>query len=244
MQAHFTSLYWNQFQCEICKSTLPYVFMHKDKKYPLIDFPKIQTDHLILESVSLENKHSRMVHVLHPKKDQLYGNGRGAMKRYLMGRGQDCDLKMSDISVSRNHCAIIYQHDKFWLQDSNSKFGTLVLSKGPVEVVPNTLTCMQIGRNLMLFQVNSEEREPVSIGDYIKKKDVKGKSVVVERRQRVLKQIQNKNKPALKIDGKFEVDNLNFDEYVCHIEKDNKIKERFNAQLMDCKRLENARQQL
>lgn len=128
---HFTSIYWSQFQCEICKSTLPYVFMHNDRKYPLIEFPRIESDHLILESISLESKHSRMVHILHPKKELLFASRISFMKKYMIGRGQDCDLKVSDISVSRNHCAIFYNHGRFWLQDSGSKFGTLILTKGP-----------------------------------------------------------------------------------------------------------------
>ena len=38
-----------------------------DPFYSLIDLPVVERDYLILESVSLELKHSRMVHILHPK---------------------------------------------------------------------------------------------------------------------------------------------------------------------------------
>jgi pSer/pThr/pTyr-binding forkhead associated (FHA) protein len=85
----------------------------------------------VLESVTLENKHARMIHILHPKNEVLINRGQ---KKYLIGRGQDCDLKVSDISVSRNHCQIQYMKGKFLLQDMGSKFGTLVLCKDPVEV--------------------------------------------------------------------------------------------------------------
>lgn len=102
----------------------------------MIEFPQINTDHLILESITLENKHSRMVHILHPKKE--YNHRLLDVKHYRLGRGQDCDVKITDISVSRNHCKITYINNKFYLQDTNSKFGTLLLSRGPIAIHPNT----------------------------------------------------------------------------------------------------------
>lgn len=60
-------------------------------------------------------------------------------------------MKVSDISVSRNHCHIQYKDGKFTLQDSGSKFGTLSLSKGKIEIPPDTNIGMQIGRTLFIF---------------------------------------------------------------------------------------------
>jgi len=33
---------------------------------------------------------------------------------------------MKDISVSRNHCSLIYLHGKVFIKDNKSKFGTLI----------------------------------------------------------------------------------------------------------------------
>ena len=44
-----------------------------------------------------------------------------------MGRGHQCDIRISDISVSRLHAYIKYENGQFLLTDNNSKFGTLVL---------------------------------------------------------------------------------------------------------------------
>lgn len=120
---HYTSIYWRQFQCELCKSQLPYVFRNNGRSYSLITLPELDCDHIVLESITLEVKTARMVHILHPKTG-YFVNFKGF---YSIGRGQDCDLKISDISVSRNHCQINYRDGKFWLQDKQSKFGTLVL---------------------------------------------------------------------------------------------------------------------
>lgn len=130
---HYTSIYWRQFQCEICKSSLPYVLIHKKRRYKLINLPHIETDYLVLESLTLENKHSRMVHILHPNLESLQSNS----KQYRLGRGQDCELKVSDISVSRNHCLINYKKGYFFLTDNGSKFGTLILARNRIEIRPN-----------------------------------------------------------------------------------------------------------
>lgn len=44
-----------------------------------------------------------------------------------LGRGHDSDLRINDISVSRQHAVIRFKNDGFYLQDNMSKFGTLVL---------------------------------------------------------------------------------------------------------------------
>ena len=70
---HYTTIYWRQFQCEICKSYLPYVFKNKGRSYSLITLPQDQLDcdHMILESITLDVKTARMVHILHPKQGYL-----------------------------------------------------------------------------------------------------------------------------------------------------------------------------
>ena len=41
-----------------------------------------------------------------------------------MGRGHYCELRVSDISVSRFHAYIKNINYKFYIFDNNSKFGT------------------------------------------------------------------------------------------------------------------------
>jgi pSer/pThr/pTyr-binding forkhead associated (FHA) protein len=91
---------------------------------------------MVLESITLENKHSRMVHILHPKKE--YSHRMLDVKHYRIGRGQDCDIKITDISVSRNHCKINFRNGNFFLEDTGSKFGTLLMSRGKIAIHPYT----------------------------------------------------------------------------------------------------------
>lgn len=44
----------------------------------------------------------------------------------MQGRGHLCDIRISDISVSRLHAFIKYEDGNFVILDNNSKFGTLV----------------------------------------------------------------------------------------------------------------------
>ena len=44
-----------------------------------------------------------------------------------IGRGHQCDLRISDISVSRVHSHLKFIDGKFLIFDNDSKFGTLIL---------------------------------------------------------------------------------------------------------------------
>lgn len=43
-----------------------------------------------------------------------------------LGRGHECEIRITDISVSRKHAFIKTQNNEFYILDNNSKFGTLV----------------------------------------------------------------------------------------------------------------------
>ena len=43
-----------------------------------------------------------------------------------LGRGHDCEIRITDISVSRNHAKIEKRGSEYWVFDNKSKFGTLV----------------------------------------------------------------------------------------------------------------------
>lgn len=54
-----------------------------------------------------------------------------------IGRGQNCELNISDISVSRSHSKIKYENNGFNIYDTTSKFGTLVELKRELIVNSN-----------------------------------------------------------------------------------------------------------
>ena len=46
--------------------------------------------------------------------------------RIVLGRGEDCDIKMGDPEVSRRHCLLVYDGLEWWVLDLDSKNGISV----------------------------------------------------------------------------------------------------------------------
>lgn len=54
---------------------------------------------------------------------------------FNIGRGHNCDIKLSEITVSRKHLKLeVDKENKIRIYDVSSKFGTLVLVKKPLAV--------------------------------------------------------------------------------------------------------------
>jgi hypothetical protein len=87
-----------------------------------------------------------MVHLIMPDSEK---------KVFKLGRGHESDVRVSDISVSRCHALVKYndQNGRFYLEDNLSKFGTLVLAKGEIELEPEMTKAVQIGRSVISFTV-------------------------------------------------------------------------------------------
>ena len=60
---------------------------------------------------------------------------------------------MPDISVSRNHALIRNINNNFYLEDSISKFGTLVQVNSEILLLPNKNLALQLGKSFTTFRV-------------------------------------------------------------------------------------------
>ena len=71
-----------------------------------------------------------------------------------IGRREGCDICLNyDSQVSREHAVLIYDGDKFWLEDSRSTNGTFVEDdrvEGRVEVQPGQL--FRVGRTWLRIE--------------------------------------------------------------------------------------------
>ena len=146
-ETSIVSYVWKQFECEICKKAYPYTFKSNGKKFKLVDVPiPEEGNFLLLQSLTFEKNSSRMVHLLMPKEAKV---------EFVIGRGHDSDMRVSDISVSRCHAMIKYNRElkQFQLEDNLSKFGTLVLANDPFNLHLNHTTAIQIGRSVISFTV-------------------------------------------------------------------------------------------
>lgn len=151
-EKNLISYTWKQFECEICKKPYPYVFKSNGQSYRLIDVEQDipeNRNYIMLESLTFEKNSSRMVHLIMPENDK---------KVFKMGRGHESDVRVSDISVSRCHALIKFNSEtgRFYLEDNLSKFGTLVLANGAIELQPEMTKAVQIGRSVISFTVKPQ----------------------------------------------------------------------------------------
>ena len=129
------------FNCEICKTPYPFKFKLNgiEKPFELIDLEKPENnDYIVLESLNQmkENCNIKSIHVI-----QLTG------EELTVGRGHESDVRINDISVSRNHAKLKYNINDgtLLLRDLKSKFGTLILIKKPLQIKEKKIH-LQIGR--------------------------------------------------------------------------------------------------
>lgn len=103
--------------CEICKSQLDERFIYRGIEYSLLQFPNITGPFIVFEVLKKETSKIKSVHSLKLN----------YKPRISVGRGTQNDIRMSDISVSRMHAEFKLTKMGLFLEDKNSKFGTLVL---------------------------------------------------------------------------------------------------------------------
>ena len=75
-----------------------------------------------------------------------------AQQEINIGRFTECDLRINEISVSRYHSKIYKKHNKVYIEDLQSKFGTLI--KTPEQGVfinrhEKGMFCFQTGRTVI-----------------------------------------------------------------------------------------------
>jgi hypothetical protein len=120
-----TTYLWKGLTCELCKARFPDLIPLRDGLFQeLVSYEEPPNDYLVLESVTLQNL--KIVHVIDMNHHKMV----------KIGRENDCDIKVTDISVSRYHAAIQKSKQKgekfFILLDNCSKFGTLSLLREPL----------------------------------------------------------------------------------------------------------------
>jgi hypothetical protein len=127
-------------ECDICKSIFPDYINHKNKKYQLIDFEPEFQNYFIMESLTIDKNKNRFLYII-----SLDNN-----KILKLGRGNNSDIIIGDLSVSRVHSILILDNKKIYIEDNNSKFATLVLVQSPMLKLTNNLPLyIQIGRTFL-----------------------------------------------------------------------------------------------
>jgi len=132
------------FNCEICKSPYPFRFVinnpnYQHNTYDLIEIVRpTDKSYIILESLNQlkDNNNLKSIHVI------LLDD-----QKITLGRGHESDVRINDISVSRQHAVLLYDSSsgKITIRDLKSKFGTLALIKNDLKINDKKIQ-LQIGR--------------------------------------------------------------------------------------------------
>jgi pSer/pThr/pTyr-binding forkhead associated (FHA) protein len=100
-----------------------------------------EIDYIYLESLDYikDNNNIKMVHIVQLIDEEI-----------TIGRKDNNDIIINDISISREHALLRYDKNNgnLFLEDKNGKFGTLVLVRGNIKITEEK-TYFQIGKTYM-----------------------------------------------------------------------------------------------
>lgn len=133
---------WKKFECEVCKTQLPRKVIFKNQANELINIERPDCPYIILEKIPGANEPQKgaTLSLIVPTENETI----------KLGRGHQCDLRISDISVSRIHAFLRYINGEFKIYDNESKFGTLILLNDDYEITRDK-AAIQIGRTVFTF---------------------------------------------------------------------------------------------
>lgn len=130
-------------ECELCKQKLPDYIRCNGGTFEILDFHSEFDNYITLEGLRLDKNQNKFLYVV-----SLDSN-----KGIKIGRGHDANLLLSDISVSRVHCILTREKNNIYLQDNDSKFGTLLLVQTPVITIEESLPLhIQVGRTYFMIK--------------------------------------------------------------------------------------------
>ena len=137
-----TILSFKSLSCDICKSLFPENIKIKKKIYNIIDLERPDNEYLILDGIIKENPEQKSIFVI---------NFKEPYKTIKIGRASDADVRLGDISVSRAHAQINLYNGYLVLNDTKSKFGTLINAGNFFCVLYNRPFSVQKGNIFLRF---------------------------------------------------------------------------------------------
>lgn len=133
---------WKRLECELCKTEYPIKLQTDQMTYELLEIQRPHPHYMLLEEVSRQADNSYTCFYIKLDKTQV-----------RCGRSHDCPIRVKDISVSRSHATLHISRDAVYIDDNDSKFGTLALINRPIAMQLRTEVALQIGKTVMMFKV-------------------------------------------------------------------------------------------
>ena len=132
------SFHIKDLTCELCKTDFPAFITSNNQKINLLNINFPTKSYVIIEEFRPERNSKHALHLMCLEPGEAG----------TLGRGHDCDIKISDISVSRKHCKIQLFDGIFYIEDTKSKFGTLAKMKKSFTLKPNYDVSVQVNRTV------------------------------------------------------------------------------------------------
>ena len=147
---------FQNYSCEICLTQYPKYILYKTQVYYLfdIDFDKFENYVLCDLSRYTDNNNN--------KEKQIFHFGYLMFKieddmELSLGRKKNNNIKLKDISISRNHCLITKKNDKLLIKDLGSKFGTMRYIKDYYEIKLKQNIELICGKHKMEITLDKEK---------------------------------------------------------------------------------------
>lgn len=132
------------YACEICRTPYPRFINYRSSTLPLVDVDTNKFQNFLVLDYSVFDDNS----------GQLATVGVIVVRiedEVTIGRTQSNDIKLKDISVSRQHCAIVKRGNKIYIEDKGAKFGTMLYQKNKKKLsIDEELTVIS-GKHMMCF---------------------------------------------------------------------------------------------
>jgi hypothetical protein len=151
--------FFRPMACELCHCLYPSYYEANEAPVPLPFLPETKTPFIVLENIGgsaavaawnndSSNTFPGGLHVVR------FSDDRSPLK---IGRGHDCQMRVSDVSISRLHALLRIDEDgSIYLEDQESKFGTLIDEQKRsrfITIPPRTTICLQSGRTLLTLSL-------------------------------------------------------------------------------------------
>ena len=140
---------FKKLKCEICQSIIPEIAEFRGKFLSLLDFRNIESPYIIFQSMYQYNATNRILNDL----NIIFVISLKLKEEVFIGRANNSNIRLSDVSVSRNHAKLEYFNGDFYLEDIGSKFGTLLLIQNNILFLPYKDINIQTGRSLLMFKL-------------------------------------------------------------------------------------------
>ena len=137
---------YKNLECEICKSIIPEQVEYRGKIISLLNFKDIEPPFLILQTMNQYNPINKNIEY-----NAIFVISFKSKKYLTIGRANNSDIKLNDISVSRNHSIINYDNGELYIDDIGSKFGTLLLIQNNILFLPYKEINIQTGKCHLIF---------------------------------------------------------------------------------------------